>query len=184
MGRLTWLLAGLAACAPSAPDIDHDGFAADQDCDDANALVYPGAPDTPGDGVDGDCDGQDAQHDFVGEWELVFLSAMFSSFQLVDSGSESGVLTLTEDLDAELDVSLGIDPAVVGYELDIALVMDGWVSPLDGEGRSWMRVEGEAVGETSFVELECTSSEDALDCEGVLLALGVNLDTVARFERR
>ena len=61
--------------------------------------------------------------------------------------------------------------------------MDGWVSPLDGEGEVG-GVEGEAVGESSFVELECTNDEDALDCEGVLLALGVNLDTVVEFQRR
>ena len=183
--RNAWLLlALLPACASPVPDVDHDGFAADEDCDDANAFVYPGAPDTPGDGIDGDCDGEDSSHGFVGEWELTFLSAMFSSFQIVDAGSESGTLTLSDDLGAELDVSLGLDPAVLGYDLEIALVMDGWVSPLDGEGESWMRVEGEAVGESSFVELECTNDEDALDCEGVLLALGVNLDTVVEFQRR
>ena len=39
----------------SAWDADGDGWGIDQDCDDANADVYPGAPDFRGDGCDADC---------------------------------------------------------------------------------------------------------------------------------
>ena len=52
--RTAWLLLAPPRLC-TLPDVDH-GFAADEDCDDANAFVYPGAPD-PGDGIDGDCDG-------------------------------------------------------------------------------------------------------------------------------
>ncbi|MCR4312067.1 MAG: MopE-related protein [Candidatus Uhrbacteria bacterium] len=44
------------------PDVDGDGFAADNDCNDQNSTVYPDAPEDPsntgyGDGLDNDCDG-------------------------------------------------------------------------------------------------------------------------------
>ena len=46
-----------------APDVttvidgDLDGYAREDDCDDANAQVNPGALELPGDGLDNDCDG-------------------------------------------------------------------------------------------------------------------------------
>lgn len=40
-------------------DLDGDGFDHADDCDDANAAVYPGADDIPYDGIDQDCDGAD-----------------------------------------------------------------------------------------------------------------------------
>ncbi len=67
-----WLLFFAAACEPagqtrqSAPgdtappavpvDADHDGVAAEEDCDDTDGNVFPGAPEVC-DGVDQDCDG-------------------------------------------------------------------------------------------------------------------------------
>jgi hypothetical protein len=40
-------------------DADGDGFGADEDCNDANATVYPGAPELWYDGIDQACDGGD-----------------------------------------------------------------------------------------------------------------------------
>lgn len=74
-----WSLVALLACAPSATlsttattavatsgpttgtavDTDGDGFPEGEDCDDGDALVYPGAPDAWYDGVDSDCMGND-----------------------------------------------------------------------------------------------------------------------------
>jgi len=41
-------------------DLDGDGIAKPEDCDDADPAVRPGARDTPDDGADQDCDGADA----------------------------------------------------------------------------------------------------------------------------
>lgn len=46
-------------CLLGPADADGDGFAADVDCDDFSASVYPGAPETNGDGIDQDCNGLD-----------------------------------------------------------------------------------------------------------------------------
>jgi len=181
--RSLFLLGMLACGGESQVDADHDGFAAGVDCDDADAFIHPGAPDDPGDGVDADCDGSDPQHGFVGVWELSWISAMYSSFQLVDEGSESGGMTLTPELDVELDASIGIDPDLVGYELEVPLQMAGWVSPMPGDDRSSLRVEGSVLAEDSYVELECAASGDELVCEGVLKALDINLATEAIFSR-
>lgn len=51
---LVFVLPGQEGCQT---DEDGDGYtAADGDCDDTNATVYPGAPELC-DGIDNDCDG-------------------------------------------------------------------------------------------------------------------------------
>ncbi|MES2643972.1 MAG: MopE-related protein [Myxococcota bacterium] len=54
---------------PGLVDLDLDGWEGDtgtgEDCDDADATVYPGAYDRPDDGIDGDCDGVDRSFDGV-----------------------------------------------------------------------------------------------------------------------
>jgi len=46
-------------CLVPVTDDDGDGWAAEDDCDDTDASVFPGAPETDGDGVDSNCDGDD-----------------------------------------------------------------------------------------------------------------------------
>lgn len=46
-------------CPVVVADADNDGYAADVDCDDDNASVYPGAAEICGDGIDQDCNGGD-----------------------------------------------------------------------------------------------------------------------------
>jgi len=43
---------------PTTTDVDGDGYALEDDCDDGNPLVNPGAIEVPGDGVDNDCNGK------------------------------------------------------------------------------------------------------------------------------
>ena len=39
-------------------DADRDGYAGEDDCNDADASAYPGAPEVCDDGIDNDCDGR------------------------------------------------------------------------------------------------------------------------------
>lgn len=64
----------MLACALDLEDLDRDGFAADEDCDDTLPEVFPGADEIAGDGVDQDCDGSDATLAVSGEVHSCWLS--------------------------------------------------------------------------------------------------------------
>lgn len=74
-------------------DIDGDGFAAWEDCDDTNGSIHPGAIDIPNDGIDQDCDGKDRRLDIVTETRIrVTLSWNDTSdldLWVTDPGSET-----------------------------------------------------------------------------------------------
>lgn len=178
------LLLALGCAAPlDEEDADHDGFVAADDCDEDDALVYPGAPDAPADGVDADCDGVDPAHAFVGDWQLVQVSATWSGLQAFDPGTESGLLVIEEGMAASLNMSVGLDPDLVGGELQIEILMEGEASAVPGEGASWVWLEGDLYGEQAQAEWECAAGEEAMHCEGLIKALEVNFDTLLDFER-
>ncbi len=180
------LLLGLIACGADgqpAEDADHDGILTPDDCDDADPFTYPGAPDLPGDGLDADCDGVDPAHAFVGDWALVALEAEYSGFLLFDPGTEVGTITLGGDASSALDLSVDINPELVDQPLTVILTLAGELSPLpDAPEVARVQMAGELFGEGVGLSWDCAAEGADLACAGSLLALGINLNSTARFE--
>jgi Putative metal-binding motif/RTX calcium-binding nonapeptide repeat (4 copies) len=70
-------------------DVDNDGLAAPEDCQDRDPRVRPGLPDRPGDGIDQDCRGGDAPFPRVltgvsGGWRIHTKYLQFIKLELVD----------------------------------------------------------------------------------------------------
>ncbi len=166
----------------SAKDVDLDGFGADEDCDDADPLVYPGAPDTPADGVDGDCDGEDPELGWTGYWSLTYLTATYSGVSLFQDDTALGEATLEDGL-ASLTVGGTLNPDVVGAAYTIEVVLSGQTSPVDGEESFVLYAEGENYDEQMHVDWDCAMEADTLLCAGELKALEVSLDADAIWER-
>ena len=55
-------------------DLDEDGWAEEDDCNDEDASINPDGTEIRGDGIDQDCDGSDLPHTLVGEWDLKTLT--------------------------------------------------------------------------------------------------------------
>ncbi len=184
------LLLGLATgCAAEVVDADWDGFAAEDDCDDTDALVYPGAPDAPGDGLDADCDGTDPDHAFTGTWSVVELLADYSTLNVIVPGSSSGAFDV-DDEDALLQATIGLDPDLLGYELDLDIEFTGVASPTADRDSVHVEMTGEVGGESSTMIMDCQvfgdedgEGSEVLDCGGVLKAIDLNLQLVAEFSR-
>ena len=91
-------------------DLDHDGWAADVDCDDGNPLVNPGAIEVCMDGTDNDCDG------WAGECELderIDLGQASARMVGENSGDEaSWSVAAVGDINGD-----GVDDLVVGSHL-------------------------------------------------------------------
>jgi hypothetical protein len=170
-------------------DTDFDGVPNGQDCNPDDADVYPGAYDAPGDGIDADCDGEDPAHDWVGEWQVVDMQALYTTYPILVPGTGEGTLVVDADGDAELDARAALDPSLTGvpFEVFADLTHSGHAAPqarvdqlmlyLDGE------VEAPGLAEVSYADMLCTADADAMHCEGTLKALEITLDTDVWLER-
>jgi Putative metal-binding motif len=177
-----WML--LAGCG--AADADFDGFAGAEDCDDSDPFVYPGAPEDPGDGIDADCTGDDPPLAIVGEWDITYFEAGYSSFVLFQPGTAVGTLTVLDDLETLVDVTATLDPSLTGgIPFDLAFVLSGASSPVPGPDTFALYAEAELYDESVHVDWDCSVVEGGakLTCAGELKALEIGMDAAAEFER-
>ena len=166
------LALSLLACAP---DADWDGFSATDDCDDANALVYPGAPETPDDGVDNDCADGDAPLPWLGDWTITTLTAQYSGLFLFVAGTESGTLRLGSDATVSATVEADVNPDLA--PITISLALEGESSRIENSDVFVVYAEALAYDEQMHIAWECAMADDAtLECDGELKALEQSLD--------
>ena len=176
------LLMGLLV-AGCGRDEDFDGFEQKSDCDDTDSLIYPGAPDTPGDGVDSDCVGGDPELSYLGGWSIVDLTASYSAIQLFVAGTSSGEISVGEDMSASVALGGTLNPDIVGVSYDITLVMQGWISPVDGPSQFVLYAEGVNYDEAMHLDWDCAEDADGLACSGELKALDASLNAEAILAR-
>lgn len=164
-------------------DADFDGFAAADDCDDADAFVYPGAPEISGNGLDEDCDGADRPFAILGEWQVTRFEADYSGFLLFIPGTGEGLLAVGDDLAATLDVTATLDPAVAGVPFPLNFVMDGAASPIPGPDTFVLYAETVLYDEAMHVDLDCAVLGDQMSCVGEIKALSIGFLAIAELER-
>lgn len=166
-----WFLL-LAACGA---DLDHDGAAGGQDCDDADPHVYPGAADLAGDGLDADCDGEDPPLPYLGAWKLDTLTASYSGVEFLAPDAASGSLELSVE-EAALRVVTDLDPSVIGAAITVDLRMRGALAPLPGPDTFALYAEGNNFDEQMHADWDCWLAPDGrLECLGELKALELSL---------
>lgn len=176
---MMWFLM-LAGCGmvtplttPTTPgDVDSDGVAAPQDCDDTNPLVRPGVPEICDDGFDNDCDGvtdddglgsitwyRDADRDGVGVTTETRMAC--SSFDVEGWSRQFG------DCDDTLAwIYPGAPETCDGFDEDC----DGGIDE-DLEFVTWfLDADGDGFGNADIAETTCAPlgsqwSTDGRDCD-------------------
>ncbi|MEZ4241944.1 MAG: putative metal-binding motif-containing protein, partial [Myxococcota bacterium] len=164
MRRWGWLLVAVAGCGD--PDRDYAGFADGDDCAPDDPFVYPGAPDTPADGIDSDCDGVDPDPAYVGDWEVVTFSAMYSTFDAFAPDSAAGTMSITADGSAALDGTAMLDETLVGFSVPVVMSFEGSASATAQRGGVVLYLAGEVDAtiqvEPSEIELDCSVDGELL----------------------
>lgn len=95
-------------------DNDHDGYTADEDCDDSDAAIHPFAEEIPCDGIDQDCDGSDLEPDNDGDgWTSCYDEDCNDEDASINPGAEE---IPSDGIDQNCD---GIDAACIVY-VDVA----------------------------------------------------------------
>jgi len=170
-------------------DTDFDGVADGEDCGPADAQIYPGAYDAPGDGVDADCDGEDPVHDWVGDWQVVDVQALYTTYPILVPQTGEGTLAVDANGDADLDARAALDPSLTGvpFEVFADLTHAGHAAPQARVEQVMLYLDGEVAApgleEVSYADLLCTVDGDAMHCKGTLKALDITLDTDVWLER-
>ncbi|MCB9745430.1 MAG: FG-GAP repeat protein [Alphaproteobacteria bacterium] len=187
---MAWVWVGLIACEGKDPptddsgveavtDADGDGYAAAEDCDDADASVRPGAEELC-DGVDNDCDG------------TIDLGASDASSFYADGdgdgyGDAADVVAACEAPEGRVDVAGDCDDSAPEVHPEAAELCDGLDNNCDGlidEGLvgSWYPdADGDGWGADAGLTETCTPPEGYVqqggDCDDSASAANPGLRT-------
>lgn len=173
-------------------DEDGDGWAVEEDCNDADASVNPDAEETIGDGIDSNCDGDDPNFDYVGDWDLKSMEFTFTDeygdvYDLLEYYPDAaGSIKITPGLAATLDTthSYTYDGETYGYSLQLG----GTATPLADVASFSMDLTGtwaETGDASDSIDLvgdwECTVAADELTCSGSVTYESYEIDLSAVF---
>jgi len=178
---LPWLSVVALAC--DSRDADFDGFAATEDCDDADPFIYPGAPEVAADGVDDDCDGEDQGFAFLGRWTLTSIDVSYAGLRFVLPDQSDGFLRLDDDGAARLELNVVLDPVIASLPVPISIALAGGFAPALGEDLFSVYAEGFNREEWMHAAWDCGLRDEVVACDGEVKALDLSLRAISTFSK-